>query len=171
MYHICIARCVRLNIDFLRLLIFVFTGVVKDIAGGFIIIIFTKCLQLRMGKEMEYKRLVPSTGNYALHIMMNWKNVNTAKLNPITINLLNCLSSVLDVRIYNLTKYNKCSCLVFLIVISVMKMVDSLSKVFQTLYTSIEKLYKARFLKHLQLLCRKSFQKLSGFGNFKGAVD
>lgn len=43
--------------DFLRLLIFVFTGVVKDVAGVFIIIIFTKCLQLRMGREMEYEEI------------------------------------------------------------------------------------------------------------------
>lgn len=57
MYHIRIAHCVRLNMDFLRLLIFVFTGVVKDVAGVFIIIIFTKCLQLRMGREMEYEEI------------------------------------------------------------------------------------------------------------------
>lgn len=49
----CIAGCVRLNTDFLRVLIFVFTGVVKDIAGG-VIIIFTKCVQLRVGKDIEY---------------------------------------------------------------------------------------------------------------------
>lgn len=66
-------------------------------------------------------------------------------MNPIIINLLNCLSSFLGIHIYNVAKYNKCNCVVFLIVINIMKMVDSLSEAFQNTYTSIGKLYKANF--------------------------
>lgn len=66
-------------------------------------------------------------------------------MNPITINLLNCLSSFLDVHIYNVAKYNKCNCVIFLIVINIMQMVDSLSEDFQNTYTGIEKLYTAIF--------------------------
>lgn len=66
-------------------------------------------------------------------------------MNPITINLLNCLSSFWGVHIYNVAKYNNCNCVVFLIVINIMKMVDSLSEAFQNMYTSIRKLYKANF--------------------------
>lgn len=50
----CLARCVRFNTDSLRLLIFVFTRVVRDIARVFFpFLIFTKCLQLRMCKEIH----------------------------------------------------------------------------------------------------------------------
>lgn len=66
-------------------------------------------------------------------------------MNPITINLLNCLSSFWDVHIYSVAKYNKCNCVVFLIVINIIKTVDSLSEASQNMYTSIRKLYKANF--------------------------
>lgn len=66
-------------------------------------------------------------------------------MNQITIDLLNCLSFFLGEHTYNVAKYNKCICVVFLIVINIMKMVDILSEAFQNIYICTGKLFKANF--------------------------